>query len=290
MLRIIDFCNPTDTISIFIEEEKINRISNQKLAEYSARCLVKITQNIKVIYQKMDIAKILRKIHEILIDYEKVQPDLLIKTQTDQMIIVSLRNLLNELVRTKKDDIIIDYNKGVENHNIKDKYIKKWIKNELDIINCSLPKSNSTNNNLRNLPIKVNQIPSINDFSDDDKKKLYIEEMLKNKLKEKKIQIDNLNKSPSPLRENIQIITSPDISKNEKLNALKEKMNNYNSLNSTGDQVKVNILSNNYCVTNNFINSNDNYNNNKLKSFNQIQKKWKDVLSRTKNGRKNEDN
>ena len=290
MLRIIDFCNPTDTISIFIEEEKINRISNQKLAEYSARCLVKITQNIKVIYQKMDIAKILRNIHEILIDYEKVQPDLLIKTQTDQMIIVSLRNLLNELVRTKKDDIIIDYNKGVENHNIKDKYIKKWIKNELDIINCSLPKSNSTNNNLRNLPIKVNQSPSINDFSDDDKKKLYIEEMLKNKLKEKKIQIDNLNKSPSPLRENIQIITSPDISKNEKLNALKEKMNNYNSLNSTGDQVKVNILSNNYCVTNNFINSNDNYNNNKLKSFNQIQKKWKDVLSRTKNGRKNEDN
>ena len=77
------------------------------------------------------------------------------------------------------------------------------------------------------------------------------------------------------------------------MNALKEKMNNYNSLNSTRDQVKVNIISNNYCVTNNFNNfnnSNDNYNNNNLKSFNQIQKKWKDVLSRTKNGRKNEDN
>ena len=118
------------------------------------------------------------------------------------------------------------------------------------------------------------------------RKKKDIEEMVKNKLKEKKIQIDNLNKSPSPSRrDNIQIITSPDFKKNEKL---KEKCNNYNSINN--NQYKINTINNsnyNYYP----INNNDNNNNtNKQKTFNQIQKKWKDVLSKTKNGRKKEDN
>ena len=289
MLKIIEYCNQTDTISIFITEEKNNRITNQKLADYSARCLVKITQNIKVIYKILDIGKILKNIHEILIDFEKYQPDLQIKTEIDQMIIISIRNLLNELVRAKKEEIIIDYNKVIENHHIKDKYIKKWIKNELDEINKNLIKSHS-NTNIRNMTIRVNQSPSINEIDEkNEKKKKDIEEMVKNKLKEKKIQIDNLNKSPSPSRrENIQIITSPDFKKNEKLNTIKEKFNNYNSLNN--NQYKINTISNNnynYYA----INNNDNNNNtNKQKTFNQIQKKWKDVLSKTKNGRKKEDN
>jgi hypothetical protein len=109
--------------------------------------------------------------------------------------------------------------------------------------------------------------------------------MVKNKLKEKKIQIDNLNKSPSPSRrDNIQIITSPDFKKNEKL---KEKCNNYNSINN--NQYKINTINNsnyNYYP----INNNKDNNTNKQKTFNQIQKKWKDVLSKTKNGRKKEDN
>ncbi len=282
MLKIIEYCNQTDTIIIFITEEKNNRITNQKYAEYSVRCLVKITQNIKDVYKKLDVAKILKNIHEILINFN--QSDLETKSETDQMIIISIRNLLNELIRAKKEEIILDYNKGVENHHIKDNYIKRWIKNELDEIHKNLIKSHS-NSNIRNMPIRVNQSPSINDIDENEKKKRDIEEMVKNKLKEKKIQIDNLNKSPSPSRrDNIQIITSPDFKKNEKL---KDKFNNYNSINN--NQYKNDTINNNnynYYANNN---NNDNITN-KQKNFNQIQKKWKDVLSKSKNGRKKEDN
>lgn len=71
------------------------------------------------------------KIHELLIDFDTTNPELEVKNQTDQMVIRYIKNLINELVKLKKDAIVNDYLKGVEMHRIKDKYIKRWIRNVL---------------------------------------------------------------------------------------------------------------------------------------------------------------
>ena len=42
--------------------------------------------------------------------------------------------LVNELVKAKKESIIEEYNKLVENFGKEDKYILKWIKDELNRI------------------------------------------------------------------------------------------------------------------------------------------------------------
>ena len=79
----------------------------------------------------MEVDKILIKIHELLIDFDTTNPDLEAKNPTDQMVIRYIKNLINELVKLKKDSIVNDYLKGVEMHRVKDKYIKRWIRNVL---------------------------------------------------------------------------------------------------------------------------------------------------------------
>ena len=47
------------------------------------------------------------------------------------------------MVKKKANSIIDEYNKGVRNHSVPDKYIIEWIQNYLDVIN----NQNACNNN-----------------------------------------------------------------------------------------------------------------------------------------------
>ena len=126
--HIIEFCEITKNISIIIELEQIYRKDKPKLAEYSARCLVIITQNIKNTYKNIDLKKIFNSIHLILEDFTKETNDLQLKEKTDQTIIITLRNLINELVKIKKENILNDYNDWIKKNNInEEKYIINWI-------------------------------------------------------------------------------------------------------------------------------------------------------------------
>ena len=54
--------------------------------------------------------------------------DLQLKEKTDQTIFITLRNLINELVKVKMEKILDDYNSWVKENNISDeKYILNWI-------------------------------------------------------------------------------------------------------------------------------------------------------------------
>ena len=134
--HIIEYCDITKNISIIIELEQKYRKEKPKLAEYSARCLVIITQNIKNTYKKIDFKKIFNNIHLILEDFIKDNNDLQLKEKTDQTIIITLRNLINELVKAKMEKILDDYNNWIkENNIIKEKYILSWINESINKIN-----------------------------------------------------------------------------------------------------------------------------------------------------------
>ena len=135
MLHIIDYCNSSDNICILIQLIKINiKEDKKKLSEYGSRCLAIINQTIKNIYNNLNISEILKEVHLFLKEYEDKYPNLELIEKKDNNVIESIMGLVIELVKAKKDSIIEEYNKGLNNLEKPDNYIKKWIDDELNKI------------------------------------------------------------------------------------------------------------------------------------------------------------
>jgi hypothetical protein len=109
-----------------------------------------VNQNLKNIINEIKVDKILLEIHLVLIDFEQTQPGLIAKNQTDQMVLRFIKSIISDLVNLKRTKILDDYSNGVKNHEINDKYILKWIKNFLNVIN----KDNNNDNNNNNINVK----------------------------------------------------------------------------------------------------------------------------------------
>lgn len=135
MLHIIDYCNSSDNICILIQLIKINiKEDKKKLSEYGSRCLAIINQTIKNIYNNLNISEILKEVHLFLKEYEDKYPNLELIEKKDNNVIESIMGLVIELVKAKKENIIEEYNKGLNNLEKPDNYIKKWIDDELNKI------------------------------------------------------------------------------------------------------------------------------------------------------------
>ncbi|MCQ2818180.1 MAG: hypothetical protein MJ252_13015, partial [archaeon] len=139
MLRILENVNSTHVIVALLEIVKIYRNNEEKakLAGLAIKCLLKLNQNLETIINTIEVDKILLQIHLIITDLEKIYPDLIPKTQTEQITIKFAKNLINEIVKIKKRAILADYKKGLASREIQDKYILKWIKNYLNIMSQS---------------------------------------------------------------------------------------------------------------------------------------------------------
>ena len=146
--HIIEFCDVTKNILIIIELEQKFRKEKPKLAEYSARCLVIITQNLNNSCKNINLRKIFNNIYTILGDFIKETNDLQMNEKIDQTIIITLRNLINEIVKIKMDSILSDYNKWIKENNIKDeKYIANWINESIIKIKKNKDEENEDNKN-----------------------------------------------------------------------------------------------------------------------------------------------
>ena len=66
------------------------------------------------------------------------------------MVIRYIKNLINELVKLRKDAIKLDYLKGVDRPEVKDKYLKRWITNILASLQSNTGNSLNELNNLDN--------------------------------------------------------------------------------------------------------------------------------------------
>ena len=149
--HVIEFCDITKNIEIIIGLEKKFRKEKPKLAEYSARCLIIVTQHVKDMWIGLNYNVIFSKINEILDDFLKEDRELQPKEKTDQTILITLRNLINEITKAKKENILDDYNKWIKEANVtNEKYILNWIKESLNRININknLNKDNVNSNEI----------------------------------------------------------------------------------------------------------------------------------------------
>jgi hypothetical protein len=133
MLRVIDYCNPSYTIQIIMEQILINRLNKPKYIENYSKCLILLTHNMKDICDKINVPKILFGINLFLLDYNKNPPKIQIQKVINNKLFIAIKELVYEIVEIKKDKIIKDYYNymNIKNKNnedvIHDKNIKIWI-------------------------------------------------------------------------------------------------------------------------------------------------------------------
>ena len=134
MLRIIENCNITFVISALLELTKeFHEIFDKNLVNLSIKCLLKATFNLS--QQNIDnikISQILLQIHLLLSSLQKKNKDLNKKSEIDELIINTVKNIVGEFVKYKKEKIMEEYSKSVINHQTKDEFILNWIKDELE--------------------------------------------------------------------------------------------------------------------------------------------------------------
>ena len=164
MLRILENCDTTSVILVLLEIIKENQTKEDdyNLSNLAIKCLIKITQNLKDYIYNIEFDKILLQIHLILINYDKYINNIEIKNQTDVMTVKFIKNFIIDVVKIKKNDVLIDYNNSVKDHKIKDNHIFHWIKNTLLMIknietnkqiisdNISKSSNNKTNEDFDN--------------------------------------------------------------------------------------------------------------------------------------------
>ena len=133
MLRVIDYCNPSNTIQIILEQILINRLNKPKYIENYSKCLVLLTYSMKDICDKINVAKILFGINSFLLDYNKNPPKIQIQKVINNRLFITIKELVYEIVEIRKDKIIKDYYNylNIKNKNnedmVHDKNIKIWI-------------------------------------------------------------------------------------------------------------------------------------------------------------------
>jgi len=133
MLRVLENCDYTQVIEMLLDVVMKYRhsLEKSKISGLGIKCLLKIHQILEQIIDQIKIDKLLLKVHLIFCDFEQTNGGLESENQTDQMIVRFIKNFVYELVKIKKEEIIVYYNRLVDKHPQKDKYIKKWIRSIL---------------------------------------------------------------------------------------------------------------------------------------------------------------
>ena len=138
MLKVMDFCNPLNTIIILIEQIILNRISKPKLIEYYIKCLSIIIHNIKDICDKINVSEILFVINSFLVDYNQNQPKTQMQKIINNNLFITIKELVYEITEARKEKIISDYKKYMKKKKneeiIHDKNIKIWINDVIKTI------------------------------------------------------------------------------------------------------------------------------------------------------------
>ena len=133
MLRVLENCNTTLVITVLLELLKeFHEKDDKNLISLTIKCLLKTTHNLSENINNIQIDKILLQIHLLLLNLQKNNPDMNIKTTNNNLIINTVKNIVGDFVKLKKEKILEDYSKSVKNHQLNDKYLLKWIKAALE--------------------------------------------------------------------------------------------------------------------------------------------------------------
>ena len=126
LLKFMENNNNTNSLIALLELLKIYRIHQSKLFSLSVKCILKITNILNSIINKIEIDKVLFTMYELLEDMDKSNMQNKIN-QNDELCIKINRTILNEIIKLINEDIWSYYKKAIENKGLSDKFIKKWI-------------------------------------------------------------------------------------------------------------------------------------------------------------------
>ena len=133
MLRVLENCNTTLVITVLLELLKeFHEKDDKNLISLTIKCLLKTTHNLSENINNIQIDRILLQIHLLLLNLQRNNPDMNIKTPNNTLIINTVKNIVGDFVKLKKEKILEDYSKSVKNHQLNDKYLLKWIKVALE--------------------------------------------------------------------------------------------------------------------------------------------------------------
>ena len=133
MLRILENCDTTSVINALLKLIKEFQDKDDKnLINLAVKCLLKTAYNLANNINTIKIDKILLQIHLLLLSLQKNNPDMTKKTHNSNLIINTVKSIVGDFVKLKKDKILEDYSISVKNHPMNDKYLLKWIKAALD--------------------------------------------------------------------------------------------------------------------------------------------------------------
>jgi hypothetical protein len=133
MLRVLENCNTTLVITVLLELLKeFHEKDDKNLISLTIKCLLKTTHNLSENINNIQIDRIVLQIHLLLLNLQRNNPDMNIKTPNNTLIINTVKNIVGDFVKLKKEKILEDYSKSVKNHQLNDKYLLKWIKVALE--------------------------------------------------------------------------------------------------------------------------------------------------------------
>ena len=155
MLRVIDNCDKTSVILVFLEILKNYQKNDDKMGGLAIKCLLKSTENLNDIFRELNINKIFNELHLIVSNYEKKYPDLKNKNQNDTFILRFIRNFICNITKLKQNDIMEIYNNTIKKSNSEDKYIIHWIQSTLENLNENNENAN-LNQNILIYPDNIN--------------------------------------------------------------------------------------------------------------------------------------
>ena len=132
MLRILENCDTTSVITALLELIKeLHDKEDKNLISLAVKCLLKTTHNLSENINNIKIDKILLQIHLLLLSLQKTNPDMTKRSHINTLIINTVKSIVGDFVKLKKEKILEDYSKSVKNHQLNDKFLLKWIKSAL---------------------------------------------------------------------------------------------------------------------------------------------------------------
>ena len=159
MLRIIDYGDINNNINILMNFEKKYRKTNKEIVSYVAKCLIIIIKNIKNTYKNIDIGIVIENIYNLLEDLE-YDNNIIITNKTDQIIVITIKNILSQLIIYRGDEELVEYiiNKNISKKNDKkpifnydkSEIIKDWLLQYINRLRNHRNKINENNNTEEN--------------------------------------------------------------------------------------------------------------------------------------------
>jgi hypothetical protein len=156
MLRIIDYGDINNSINLLMNFEKKYRKNDKFIINYVAKCLIIIIKNIKKTYKRIDVGIVIESMYTLMNDLLGNNGKIKVNNESDQIIMITIKNMINQLILYKGDTELIEYirnsnnskrtQKSIFNYQNNDN-VKNWLLKYINKIKVRQNKMKAKNEN-----------------------------------------------------------------------------------------------------------------------------------------------